>query len=97
VAEIRIRQAADLDLTSILQFSIAQFGRETAQAYLRGINKAFDMLSRHPEAGELRPEIDPPIRCLPYRSHRIFYDLDGDTVWIVRVLHHAMDIETRLR
>ena len=96
VAEVRLRAAADADLASILEFSVARFGEEVGEAYLRSFEQAFDLLRRHPMAGALRLEIDPPIRCLPHRSHRIFYDMEGDIVWIVRVLHHAMDAEGRL-
>jgi toxin ParE1/3/4 len=93
VAEIRLRASAQSDLEAIFDYSIGQFGREQAEAYLRSFDPAFDLLRRHPLAGALRTQIDPPIRCLPHRSHRILYDVDGDTVWIVRVLHHAMDVE----
>ena len=96
MAELRLSAAADADLAAILDFSIAQFGRETAEAYLRGIDKALDLLRRHPGVGALRAEITPPVRCLPHRSHRIFYDIEGDTVWIVRVIHASMDVEGRL-
>jgi toxin ParE1/3/4 len=96
VAEVRLRAAADADLASILEHSVARFGEEVGEAYLRSFEGAFDLLRRHPMAGALRLAIEPPIRCLPHRSHRIFYDVDGDTVWIVRVLHHAMDVESRL-
>jgi toxin ParE1/3/4 len=96
VADVRLRQAADADLAAILEYSVAEFGAVAAEAYLRSFDKAFDLLRRHPEAGALRQEIDPPIRCLPHRSHRIFYDVEGNTVWIVRVLHYAMDAQNWL-
>jgi toxin ParE1/3/4 len=96
VAEVRLRQAADADLAAILAYSVAEFGAAVGEAYLRSFERAFDLLRRHPEVGALREEIDPPIRCLSDRSHRIFYDVEGQTVWIVRVLHHAMDAENWL-
>lgn len=93
MAEVRLRAAADADLEAILNHSIEQWGQAAGEAYLAGFGRAFDLLGRHPLAGALRAEIVPPIRCLPHRSHRIFYDVDGETIWIVRVLHHAMDVE----
>lgn len=92
MAEVRLRAAAYADLAAILDYSVEQWGEEIGEAYLASFGEAFDLLARHPLAGALRAEITPPIRCLPHRSHRIFYDVDGETVWIVRVLHHAMDV-----
>jgi toxin ParE1/3/4 len=94
---VRLRAAADADLADILDYSAERFGEAVATAYLRSFEQAFDLLERHPQAGPLRTEIEPAIRCLPHRSHRIFYDIDGKTIWIVRVLHHAMDADRRLR
>jgi toxin ParE1/3/4 len=93
VAELRLRAAAAADLSAILDYSIEKFGDRAGREYLRSFDRAFDLLRRHPKAGALRLEIEPPVRCLPHRSHRIFYDIEGEIVLIVRVLHHAMDAE----
>ena len=91
VARVRLRAAADADLAAILDYSAAHFGSAVAEDYLRSFDQAFTLLERHPQAGPLRTDISPAVRCLPHRSHRIFYDVEGETIWIVRVLHHAMD------
>jgi toxin ParE1/3/4 len=91
VADVRLRGAAAGDLHPILDYSIERFGRTVAEDYLRSFERAFDLLRKHFEAGGLRTDIEPPIRCLTHRSHRIFYHLEGETVWVIRVLHHAMD------
>src|SRR5687768_6780605 len=57
VAEVRLRAAADADLASILDYSVARFGEEVGEAYLRSFEGAFDLLRRHPIAGALRLEI----------------------------------------
>lgn len=88
---VRLRAAADADLAAILDYSAPRFGDAVAEAYLRSFDEAFTLLERHPHAGSVRTDVNPAIRCLPHRSHRIFYDIEGDTIWIVRVLHHAMD------
>lgn len=88
-----MRPTADADLTAILDYSIERFGEAVARSYLESFGEAFDLIRRHPAAGALRADIEPPIHCLPHRSHRIFYDIEGDTIWIVRVLHYAMDAE----
>ncbi len=97
MAELRLRAAADADLVDILDYSIATFGHRVALEYAGSFETAFDLLRRHPEAGQLRSDIESPIHCLHHRRHRIFYDLEGDTIWVVRILHHAMDAEARLK
>jgi plasmid stabilization system protein ParE len=96
VAELRLRAAADADLVDILDFSMARFGVSVGEDYVRSFEQPFALLRRHPKAGELRTDLKPPLRCLHHRQHRIFYDEEDDVVWIVRVLHHAMDAEALL-
>lgn len=97
MGEVRLRAAAAIDLAAILEYSAAQFGDAAAEAYLRSFERAFDLLCNHPNAGVTHPDIEPAVRCLSHRRHRIFYDVEGDTVWVVRILHHAMDERRWLR
>ncbi|WP_162806718.1 type II toxin-antitoxin system RelE/ParE family toxin [Sphingosinicella terrae] len=92
MAEVRLRTAAAADLSEILEYSVARFGRTVGEDYLRSFEKSFALLGRHPRAG-VRIDVTPAINCLPHRSHRILYDLDDETVRIVRDLHHSMDAE----
>jgi toxin ParE1/3/4 len=96
VADVRLRALADADLADILDYGISEFGETIGTDYVRSFEQAFALLGRHPFAGALNNDVVPPIHCLHHRRHRIFYDVEGETVWIVRVLHHAMDIPARL-
>ena len=98
MAELRLRAAAASDLADILAYSVEAFGEHVGEAYFKSFQGAFELLRRHPEAGALRHDLDivPPLRCLPHRRHRIFYDIEGEFVTVVRVLHHAMDAQTWL-
>jgi toxin ParE1/3/4 len=87
---------ADADLDAILDYGIAEHGREAAEAYLRTINAAFDRLADYPEIGVARADLVPAVRSLPVGEHRIFYQILDDRISIVRVLHHAMDAERHL-
>jgi toxin ParE1/3/4 len=91
VAEVRLRAAAAADLADILHYSIQSFGAEVAEDYVRSFERVFDLLREHPEAGAFRIGIAPPIRCVSHRRHRIYYDMEEGTVWVVRILHHAVD------
>lgn len=51
-----------------------------------------DYTAEH-HGGMKYPGIEPAIRSVPCRSHRIYYDMADDAVRIQRVLHKAMDAE----
>lgn len=81
----------------IFRFSIGAFGRPTAVEYMMGLDEALARLGTFPEIGRIDRAIEPPIHVFPYQSHRIFYDFDGATVSVVRILHHAMNAAAHLR
>ena len=51
MTRVVLRTDADADLAPIFDYSVAQFGRETAIAYIRGIQEVFDLLEDHQQAG----------------------------------------------
>ena len=84
------RAASDID--RIAAFSVARFGVEVAGDYLTGLELACELLREFPEMAAIYPRVRPEIRCLIYRSHRIFYRVDEEQVLVVRVLHHTREI-----
>jgi plasmid stabilization system protein ParE len=93
VAELIIKPEAEIDLEHIRQFSFEQFAAEIAEDYLAGLRSAFLRLMDHPEFGSVFRGVKPEVRCLTYRSHKLYYDFDGKTVGIVRILHQARNAE----
>lgn len=89
--EVKLSEAADADLADILSYSIAHFGRDAAEGYLRGIEQALTLLLDHPAAGASHLDIHPAARSLPYRSHRVYYQIESDRIFVLRVLHRSMD------
>jgi toxin ParE1/3/4 len=88
---IEIGAEARADLSPVLAYGLEVFGRETAEAYLRGLYQAIANLSDYPLAAPLHGFVHPPIRALSYRSHRVFYDVEEERVIVRRTLHKAMD------
>lgn len=96
VAKVWLSPAARADLVAIRDYSIEQFDPDTADAYFLGFDSLFDLLSEHPLAGQAKPELGRDIRSMVHRRHRIFYQVEGDLVLILRILHHARDARTAL-
>jgi toxin ParE1/3/4 len=97
MAEIRIQPEASADIADIYAFSVERFGLDVAQDYMAGLGLAFRRLVEYPESGSVFEGIKPAIRRLTYRRHRIFYDFDGTTVMIVRILHQSINEQAQLR
>ncbi len=72
--------------------STIRFGLDVADQYIDGIDAALARLAEFPKSGPIYPGIRPAIRFLTYRRHHIMYDYDGETVWVVRIIHHARDV-----
>jgi toxin ParE1/3/4 len=95
--KLRLSNSAEAELEAIDAFSFEQFGDEVASTYMRGFDELFDLLRRHPFAGQKASDLGKGMRSLTYRLHRILYQTSRDEVLIVRVLHHAMDAKLALK
>lgn len=93
MVDLQYSPEASADIDEIAAFSVERFGVEVADTYLAGLELACERLQDFPEMAAVYPRIRPKIRCLIYRSHRIFYRFEDGVVLIVRILHHARDVK----
>jgi toxin ParE1/3/4 len=86
------------DLTDIFQFSEEPFGSIVTDKYRKGLNLAFEKITKMPTAGSKRLDISNEYRSLIYKSHIIFYKINEDrkVIFIHRVLHLKMDFKIHL-
>ncbi len=96
MADLQLSPAAVADVTDIYRTGADAFGSDVADKYHHGLQAALARLADHPLIGPTYPGLRQPVRYLAYRSHHIYYDFDGTTVWVVRILHHALDAGRRL-
>ena len=92
MAEIAFSPAASADVAGIYARSAAQLGEDTANSYHAGLQAAVEQLAEFPQSGPVFPGIRPPVRYLACKRHHIIYDYDGNTVSIIRIIHHARDV-----
>ncbi len=88
----KLSRRADGDLKEIILYTARQFGEEQAEEYYWGLCTCLDLLADSPGAGQQPLEPAPPLRAHHHRHHVIFYEVLGDHILIVRVLHEKMDI-----
>ena len=87
----RLTRAADGDIAAIFLTGVEIFGQAQADAYHTGMAETFAFLASYPRAARLRAEIVPPVRAWPYKAHLIVYDVEAETVLILRVRHSRED------
>lgn len=94
--QLVISPDADQDLSDALLYSQQRWGRSRRTAYEADLFSAMRTLTRFPHLGRSRADILPNLRSHPVGEHVILYEVDEQTVTILRILHARMDIETVL-
>ena len=88
---LEVSAEAERDLAEMHLFGALNYGQAQADQYLAAILDEFRRITEWPLASPERLEVRPPIRMRSCGAHNLFYDVDGDRVSIVRVLHHSAD------
>ena len=91
---VRYTQSAEADL---LEFwlTIAEDNLAAADKSLDSIQSTVSLLAAQPEMGRVRPELADGLRSFSTRTPYIIFYVPDEDGWllIVRVLHHARDID----
>jgi len=82
------------DLEAIGDY-IAQDNPHRAIAFIAELRSQCDRIAASPKACRGRPELGENIRSSAYGNYVIFFQDAADGLCIVRVLHGAMDAESR--
>ena len=93
-APFRVTPRAAADLNHIAVYTLRNWGRRQATAYLKALNDRFVWLAEYPDIGRARPEILPELRSFREGSHIIFYRARGTSIEIIGVPHMSMDIDS---
>jgi plasmid stabilization system protein ParE len=93
MSRIRFTVSAENDLLE-LWLSIAEENLVAADESLDSIKATASLVDTQPNMGRARPELSDGLRSFPTRTpYIIFYLPNEDGLLVVRVLHHARDID----
>ncbi len=95
--QLIIAPTAKIDLTTIYQHGLQQWGQVQSDSYLETIKAQFWLLTKQPLMGIERPDILPDIRSFPIGSHVLFYRVTTDSLEIIRLLHSRQDPQQHLK
>jgi toxin ParE1/3/4 len=93
MANYRTTPQSDKDIESILFYTRLSWGEKQMEKYAQEIYQTLDRVALLPEIGSLASFLTNNIRKILVGKHLIFYQVQDDTVWILRVLDSNMDIE----
>jgi len=84
------------DIADIERFSVAQWGKTTAEKYISDIEVALTLLQEN--SALLRPEeeLHPELRFYRVNKHVLVCDVQQDTIFLLTVIHASRDIPDRL-
>ncbi len=88
---IRFSRDADDDIVRLYCDSARLFGLNQADHYLAGFRAVCAILEANPKIARERSEYDPPVRIHPYKAHVIVYQIDADSILVIRVRHSRED------
>lgn len=87
---------ARADLLEIWNRTVETWGEAQADAYLDDIGCAIETLAEFPKMGVDCSWLRNGYRRLSVNHHLVFYQVVGDTIEIIRVLHERTDVERHL-
>lgn len=80
------------DIRDINRYTVKQWGKKKAIAYIGALYERFDWLGDNPQVGKKRTDIKERLMSYQEGSHIIFYRIDAQgRVAILRILHQRMD------
>lgn len=92
----RFSTQASQDVEDIYLYGFLNFGEKQADLYSLKIQNCIGILCANPEIGRLDTRVNPAVRRFDFESHVIFYDIEADSILIVRILHRSMDFVQHL-
>jgi toxin ParE1/3/4 len=94
---LAIAPRARADLRGIWHYTATEHGPEAADAYLRDLDKAMQLVREFRDMGSDCSEVRRGYRRIRSGSHLIYYIADQAELVVIRVLHERMDAESNLR
>lgn len=91
----KISKLATSDLEDIWLYTLSTWSRSQADKYYHSMIKSIELICTHPQIGKSLDEIKKGHRYFHSGQHMIIYKVNNDMIFIDRILHQSMDIESK--
>lgn len=89
--EVTVSPKAISDSFEIWSY-IAHNSFQAADRWIDELNDQYNLISRQPFIGRQQDNLEADLRSIPFGRYLIFYKIQQETIFIVRVLHSARNI-----
>lgn len=90
--KLRFSVLAQGDIDDILAYTLEQWGQHQLVAYKSKIDAALSAIVQNPNTGRTKHGL----LVYPAGKHLIYYYIEGETIYVVRILHERMDAARHL-
>lgn len=97
VASYRFSVRAARDIEAIAEYTIEALGIAQARRYRDSLADCFSRLTKHPEMGRSCDDLAPNLKRFDHESHIVFYLVEDQGLFIVRLLHQRMDVSAHFQ
>lgn len=90
----KLYELAEEDIYQIARYTIQQFGVIQAKKYHDDLKRTFELLARASWIGRECSWVCNGMRRLEFKKHSIYYLPKNNTLFIARLIHHSMDVDS---
>ena len=90
-----LSNAARADIKQIATYTQKVWGSGKRRTYIKELDSVMLFLAENPISGTQCDYVASGLRKHRHESHTIFYEIQRDSIFIVRVLHKSMDVESK--
>ena len=87
----KLSNKAAEDFEKIYEYTYLNFGENKADSYTDEIDKCLLLLSESPQIGRALDKIKKGIYKHDHDYHAIFYLIESENIFVVRILHQQMN------
>jgi toxin ParE1/3/4 len=95
--KIVIGPRAKAETRGIWDYTAAEHGEAAADAYIRDLDQAMQLVSEFPDIGSDCSQVRKGYRRIRSGSHLIYYISRKAEIYVMRILHERQDAKANLR
>ena len=91
-----LSSVAQRDIEGILQYTLEEYGENQAEKYKDILNQKLIAIKENSGLGHHRKDIPDRYKAYRAKEHFIIFRVDGNNIYVVRVLHGSMDFTNKV-
>jgi toxin ParE1/3/4 len=95
--QLELTRHARNDIETILSKTEETWGDRQADVYESLLHEALETIQENPHIGKARPDLKEGLFCFGVSRHFLFYTLNDQVIYVIRVLHDRMDYIRHLK